>query len=182
MRTVIFGAATSLDNFLARSDGSVDWLRWGEGAAAIMKDVWSAIDTVIMGRKTYEVARGHARPEAGPKNANPIPYPGMASYVFSSTLADEPGVTVVRESAVPFVRRLKGEPGRDICVMGGGLLARPLLEAGLIDRIGFNIHPVLLGSGVPVFHPLPRQIDLELEECRPLGNGCAYVSYRVLHG
>ena len=65
--------------------------------------------------------------------------------------------------------------------MGGGELARPLFEAGLIDRVGFNIHPVLLGSGVPAFHAMTRQIDLELEECRPFKNGCVYVSYRVVH-
>ncbi len=65
--------------------------------------------------------------------------------------------------------------------MGGGELARSLFEAGLIDEIGFNIHPVLLGAGVPVFHPMSRQIDLELHECRAFKNGCVYVSYRVKH-
>ena len=56
MRTVTFGGATSLDNFLARPDGGVDWLRWNDGAAEIMKTFWSSIDTVLMGRKTYEAA------------------------------------------------------------------------------------------------------------------------------
>jgi dihydrofolate reductase len=79
------------------------------------------------------------------------------------------------------VRRLKGESGTDIVVMGGGELARPLFEAGLIDRIGLSIHPVLLGTGVPVFHPMTRDIRLELEECRPFKNGCIFVSYRVVH-
>jgi riboflavin biosynthesis pyrimidine reductase len=65
--------------------------------------------------------------------------------------------------------------------MGGGELAWPLLEAGLIDEIGFNIHPVLLGAGIPVFHAMKRQIDLELLECRSFKNGCVYVLYRVKH-
>jgi dihydrofolate reductase len=65
--------------------------------------------------------------------------------------------------------------------MGGGELARSLFEAGLIDEIGFNIHPILLGSGVPLFHPMGHQIDLELRECRALKSGCVYVSYRVKH-
>jgi dihydrofolate reductase len=63
--------------------------------------------------------------------------------------------------------------------MGGGELARSLFEADLIDEIGFNIHPVLLGSGIPLFHPMSHQIDLELQECRPFKNGCVYVTYRV---
>jgi dihydrofolate reductase len=78
-----------------------------------------------------------------------------------------------------FVRDLKEQDGKDICLMGGGELARSLFEAGLIDEIGFNIHPVLLGSGIPLFHPMSRQIDLELLECRALSNGCVYVTYRV---
>jgi dihydrofolate reductase len=63
--------------------------------------------------------------------------------------------------------------------MGGGALARPLFEAGLIDEIGFNIHPVLLGAGIPLFHPMQRQINLALLDCRPFKNGCVYVRYRV---
>ena len=57
--------------------------------------------------------------------------------------------------------------------------ARSLFEAGLIDEVGFNIHPVLLGSGIPLFHPMSRQIDLELRECRAFKNGCVCITYRV---
>jgi dihydrofolate reductase len=63
--------------------------------------------------------------------------------------------------------------------MGGGDFAKTLFEAGLIDEIGFNIHPVLLGRGVPLFYEMNRQIDLELLECKPFQNGCVYVLYRV---
>jgi dihydrofolate reductase len=65
--------------------------------------------------------------------------------------------------------------------MGGGLLAKSLFEADLIDEIGFNIHPVLLGSGIPLFHEMNHQINLELIECKPFKNGCVMVSYRVKH-
>ena len=170
-RKVTFGGANSLDNYLARPDHAVDWLMWGDEAAAVMADFWKTIDTVLMGRKTYEVA---ARSGMGGG------YRGVTSYVFSRTLADPGGgVTVVRDDAPGFVRELKQKAGKDICLMGGGELARPLFEAGLIDEIGFNIHPVLLGSGIPLFHPMSRQIDLELMECRPFKNGCVYVTYRV---
>jgi len=63
--------------------------------------------------------------------------------------------------------------------MGGGDLARSLFEAGLIDEMRFNIHPVLLGQGIPLFHELKRQIDLELLDCQRFTNGCVYVLYRV---
>jgi dihydrofolate reductase len=175
MRKVTFGGANSLDNYLARPDHAVDWLLWGKEAAAVMADYWKTIDTVLMGRKTYEVA---ARSGKGGGS-----FPGVKCYVFSRTLADGAvkGATLVKEDAAAFVRRLKEQDGKDICLMGGGELARPLFEAGLIDEIGFNIHPVLLGSGIPLFHPMNRQIDLELLECRPFKNGCVYVIYRVKH-
>jgi dihydrofolate reductase len=174
VRKVTFGGANSLDNYLARPDHAVDWLMWGDEAAAVMADYWKTIDTVLMGRKTYEVALRSGQ-DGG--------YPGVATYVFSRTLpAGSRGrATIISSDAVDFVRDLKGHSGKDICLMGGGELARPLFEAGLIDEIGFNIHPVLLGSGIPVFHPMSRQIDLELRECRAFKNGCVLVRYRVKH-
>jgi dihydrofolate reductase len=175
MRKITFGGATSLDNYLGRPDHAVDWLLWGDEAAAVTADYWKTIDTVLMGRKTYEVAvrSGHG---CGA-------YPGMTTYVFSRTLPEgsHQGVTIIRQDAARFVRDLKGQGGRDICLMGGGELALSLFEAGLIDEVGFNIHPVLLGSGIPAFHPMSRQIDLELGECRAFKNGCVYVTYRVKH-
>jgi dihydrofolate reductase len=175
MRKVTFGGANSLDNYIARPDHAVDWLLWGKEAAAVMNDYWKSIDTVVMGRKTYEVAL-----RSGQGGGS---YPGVKTYVCSRTLLEgsQKGVTVVSQDAAEFVRDLKKQDGKDICVIGGGELARSLFEAGLIDEIGFNIHPVLLGSGIPLFHPMSRQIDLTLLECKPFKNGCVYVSYRVKH-
>ena len=174
MRKITFGGANSLDNYLARPDHAVDWLMWGDEAAAVMADYWKTIDTILMGRKTYEVAL---------RSGQGGGYAGMTTYVFSRTLPAglHGDATIISADAVDFVRDLKRQAGKDICLMGGGELARPLLEAGLIDEIGFNIHPVLLGSGIPLFHPMNKQIALELRECRAFKNGCVLVSYRVKH-
>jgi len=59
--------------------------------------------------------------------------------------------------------------------------SRSLFEAGLIGEIGFNIHPVLLGAGVPLFHPMSRPINLELRECRAFKNGRVHVTYQIKH-
>jgi dihydrofolate reductase len=105
----------------------------------------------------------------------------MKSYVFSRTLKPrkQRNLEIVSGDAVKVMKQLKKADGKDICVMGGGELARSLFDAGLIDEIGFNIHPVLLGSGIPLFHEMKQQIDLDLLECKRFQNGCVYVSYRV---
>jgi dihydrofolate reductase len=174
VRKVTFGVANSLDNFIARTDHAVDWLLWGKEAAAVMRDYWKTIDTVVMGRKTYEVAlrSGHGGGS----------YPGVTTYVCSRTLraTADCAVEIIPEAS-DFLRKLKRRKGKDICVMGGGELAQSLLEAHLIDEIGLNIHPVLLGSGIPLFLPLEQQVNLELLECRSFTNGCVLVRYRVKH-
>ena len=59
--------------------------------------------------------------------------------------------------------------------------AHAVFEAELIDEVGMNIHPVLLGAGIPLFHPMRRPIGLELAECKTFKNGCILVTYRVKH-
>ncbi|HSI88597.1 MAG TPA: dihydrofolate reductase family protein [Pyrinomonadaceae bacterium] len=178
MRKVTFGAAVSLDNFIAADNDAMDWLLFGDGTVEVMNEYWPRIDTILMGRKTWEVSRQNAPPESSSVDGG-----GIATYVFSRTLTPDaaPGATVISENAGDFVRELKSQPGKEICMMGGGDLARSLFEADVIDEVGLNIHPVILGSGVPLFHLMGRRIELELLECRPFQNGCVYVIYRVKH-
>lgn len=145
MRKVTFGVANSLDNYIARADGSVDWLRAADESASALAEFWKTIDAVVIGRKTYEPVL---------KSGAPFPAaPGVRNYVLSRTLTESPhkSVEIVGEDAVDFVGRLKGERGKGIFVMGGGELARPLFEAGLIDEVWVTIQPVLLGRAT-----LPR--------------------------
>jgi len=173
MRKVTFGGANSLDNYIARKDGSYDWITWSKELNPIMKKYWKNIDAVVMGRKTYEVtAKGGTDVGVGP----------IKTYVCSRTLKKAPNKHVeVVADAVKLVKRLKSEPGKEICIMGGGLLAKSLFEAGLIDEIGFNIHPILLGGGVPAFLDPGVRVKLELTEARPLDGGCVLVYYKVKH-
>ena len=172
MRKVTFGGANSLDNYIARKDDAVDWLMWSKEVAAIMQDFWTNIDTIVMGRKTYEVAMKTGGGDSGS-------YPGITTYVCSRTMSTKSkGMNIVSD-AVELVRKLKKEKGKDICIMGGGDLAKSLFEADLIDEIGFNVHPVLLGSGIPLFHEMPKQINLKLLKCQQLTNGCVVLTYKV---
>ena len=180
MRTITYGGAVSLDGFLAAADGSYDWLHFSADVQQIMTEFWKGVDVMLMGRKTWEVAAaqsgGTSRRSTKRRQARA---PKMRTYVFSRTLPplDAPGVELVRGDAVAFVRELKQRPGGRICLMGGGELATSLIAAGLVDEVGLNIHPILLGSGVPVFRDTGRRVSVTLEECRPIDGGCVLARY-----
>jgi dihydrofolate reductase len=174
MRKVTYGGAASLDLMIAGPDEAMDWMLWSDDAAAISGASWQGVDTILMGRKTYEFA---ARGGGGDGDPG-----GITTYIFSRTMAEAPkGAELVRGPAADFVRDLKARPGGDIILMGGGELGSALIEAGLVDEIGLNVHPVLLGSGTPAFRPMARRVALELVESRPIARGCVFLRYRVIN-
>src|SRR5215203_5328497 len=114
MRKVTFGVANSLDNFIARPDGAVDWLMWSDEAALVMKDFWQKIDTILMGRKTYEVGLALS-PKKNKRKSAGSPFGGMKTYVFSRTLKEAgEDVEIISENAADFVRHLKEQDGKEI--------------------------------------------------------------------
>lgn len=183
MRIVTYGGAVSLDGYLAGPDGAVDWLHFSKDVQQIMTDYWKDVDAILMGRKTWAVAAAQAPRSRRKPGGKPRKEPAMRTYVFSRTLApiDRPGVELVRDDAAGFVRDLKQRPGKGICLMGGGEFAQSLLAAGLVDEIGLNIHPILLGSGIPAFRDAGHRIALRLTECRQIDGGCVFVRYAVGH-
>ena len=174
MRTVTYGAACTLDGFIAGKDGEIDWLHMSKDVGEIMREYWKSIDTILMGRKTWDVAL---------KMGGGASSPGMRTFVFSRTLGsiNAKGVELVRSDAAAFVRDLKAGPGKGICMMGGGDFARSLFAADLIDEVGMNVQPILLGSGIPLFTDAGRRVPLELISSRCIAGGCVYSTYRVKH-
>jgi len=176
MRTVTYGAACSLDGFIALADGSMDWLHFTRDVQDVVAKYWATIDVMLMGRKTWEVATANA-----PAGGEEPSMAGITTYVFSRTLQSvDRGAHLVREDAGEFVRQLKEQPGKGICVMGGGELAQSLFAAGVIDEVGLNVHPIILGSGIPFFRDPGRRISLRLTEARVLDGGCVLMNYRVV--
>ncbi len=185
MRKVKYFVANSLDNFIARLDGGVEWL-FNDGTDYGMAEFFRSVDCMLLGRKTYEVAIGHNQPLRKSRKAKKKASfsGGMQSFVFSRTLkaGPEDDFKVVSENAGAFVRELKSEPGKDIWLMGGGELAGSLLTEGVVDELSLNIHPVLLGQGIPLFQGVTRQLNLELVSTKAHPNGCVQVEYLVKPG
>lgn len=172
MRTVIYGGACSLDGFFTGPNGELDWLHFSQDVQTVIARSFAAADTILFGRKSWEAAVASGQGAATP---------GMTAFVFSRTLTSLPpgAATLVKDDPGTFVRALKQQPGKDILVMSGGNLARALLAAGVVDEIGMNVHPVLLGSGTPAFVDCGHRVRLDLTEARAIDGGCVLMTYRV---
>jgi|SRR5579884_2377375 len=180
MRDVVYEVACSLDGFIAGPNGEIDWLEVPEARDATwsyLEAFWASVDTLIMGRKTYEDMVKQGNPEADQMLASVTP------YVFSRTLASvaTPNAHLAREDAAARVRELKAQPGKRIWLFGGGNFASSMFAADLVDEISINVIPILLGAGVPLFVDPGRRVPLDLTETRAMGGGCTMLRYRVAH-
>lgn len=172
MRKLIYHVATTVDGFIARADGTWDFFPQEGDHVTDFIESWKTYDTVLMGRKTYEVGLN-----LGVTN----PYPSMKSYVFSRSMGESPDplVRLVSGDVSEFVSGLKKEEGKDIYLCGGGDLAAQLLAAGLIDEVKVKLNPVVLGSGTPVLGEIARPIDLELVDTKVYDSGVVLLTYAV---
>lgn len=161
----------SLDGFIAGPDGDFDWIPDEPGID------WAAFtsrfDTVIMGRRTWEVVGGRG---------SDGPVAGVETVVFSRTLepSEGAGTTITDEDPAVVVDRLRERGGGDIWLMGGGDIFRTLLDASRVDGVEVAVVPVLLGDGVPF---LPRReawtrLTLRSEEAYP--SGIVFLAYEVV--
>lgn len=161
MRKLVLYIAASLDGFIAGEGERLDWLDRVEGQGDNGYEAfYGGVDTVLMGRKTYDWIMNHAE----------FPYAGKDCYVFSHTPRENTkDVTFVSEDPAAFVSRLKAQPGNQIWLVGGGGLLRPLLEAGLVDEMILTIAPVVLGKGIPLFQNLETEIGFTLKNMERYG-------------
>ena len=163
MRKVVLGLGISLDGYIARKNGAVDWLSmdWDYDWTKFFK----TIDVVLMGRKSWDAALKMFAESESKKKSNL--YGAMETYVFSKTLKESgvEGVQIVSGDLESFVARLKAEEGKNIWLSGGGELAKSFLDADLVDEIYLGVSPLLLGSGLPLFPELAREIPLRLVSC-----------------
>ncbi|MFP5234970.1 MAG: dihydrofolate reductase family protein [Acidobacteriota bacterium] len=168
MRRLRYCVAASLDGFIAGPNDENDWIV--SDPSFDFAALWAQFDTLLMGRRTYEVAI---------KRLPDLKNMGKRLVVVSTTLEEEPGATIVRDNIPEAVAKLKAEPGKDIWLMGGGMLFRTLLDAELVDAVEVSFMPVLLGSGVPLL-PRGNRAQLHLKNCTVMPSGTALLLYSVL--
>jgi dihydrofolate reductase len=169
---VRYRVVASLDGYIAGPTGEVDWIV--PDPAIDLASVYAGVDTVLLGRRTYELT---LQPGAPPWPA------GWRIYVFSRTLRAEehPTVTIVGADADATVATLRAERGRDIWLFGGGSLFASLLAADLVDQVEIAIMPVLLGGGTPLLASGAPRTGLTLTHSRAYPSGMMSLQYDVQH-
>lgn len=167
MRRIQYFVACSLDGFIATDNDDISWLFTDNDYG--YKEFFDSIDTTLTGRKTFDIIRGF----------DEFPYSGKKNYVFSRQLMNvsDPEVEYISNDIVPFIRRLKEEAGKNIWLVGGASLASVLENASLIDDYIISIHPVLLGSGKPLFSESSGIRHLQLHECSNFPSGLVQLRY-----
>lgn len=170
MRKVILSLGISLDSYIARPNGDVDFLFMPKDYS--MSSFFATVDTAIMGRKTLE---GGLKMSGGS-----LPASSMAYYVFSQSKPPGKcdGWTFVNEAPAAFIARLRRHSGKNIWLMGGGELARDFLKADLVDELHLAIMPVLLGEGIPLFPSGFPQREFTLIENKTYSKGMIALKYK----
>jgi dihydrofolate reductase len=158
--------ASSLDGFIARKDGGIDWL-FADGDYGY-KRFYNSVDTILMGRKTYETALRLGENFAG-----------KTCYVFTRRKRASKGNITFVSDPVSLAKRIKSELGKGIFLEGGGETISTFLNEGLIDEIVLSIHPILIGEGIPLFRNLKNQIGLKLLDSTSFKSGLVQLRFEV---
>jgi dihydrofolate reductase len=177
----------SLDGQFSDSDGGVGWAkRDGDELTDYVKRSRGGITTYLFGKTTYQMFASFWPTPAG-KAANPFFAKILGEgqkIVFSKSLtkADWENTTIEPEADAQTIGRLKASKGGDCLIFGSESLVRDLTQRGLIDEYQLVLNPVILGSGRPLFGPLPKNVELQLLEAKPFKNGTVLLRYRPVRG
>lgn len=172
MNASVFVGA-SVDGFIARPDGGLDWLPPGGGEEHGYEAFMASVDALVIGRNTYETVLGF---DAWPYGEKPVfvlstrPLPPAPAGAVVDRMAGEPADIVSRLAARGFRH----------AYVDGGITIQRFLRAGLIQRLVVTRVPVLIGSGIPLFGELPRDVLLRHVATRQYASGLVQSEYVVV--
>jgi dihydrofolate reductase len=178
-RKIIVYIAASADGYIARPDGDVEWLnRRPRNVDYGMRAFYRTIDTILIGRKTYDWAMDYYKKIGKTEGMFDTK---VDNYVFSRKPPRRPaaGVQFVSGSVKAFAQRLRATPGKHIWMMGGGGLIASFLDAGEIDEFDIHVIPVFIGKGIPLVAPRHRDIPLRLRSSQKYPDGVVRLRYEV---
>lgn len=183
MRRIIVCNWLSLDGFIAGPEGETEWFSWSDEIAAFYKKMQQDVDTILLGRKTYDIMAAYW-PTAQSASEDPEIISHMndsRKIVYSTTLAnaDWSNTTISKQIDAAAIRALKKEAGKDIIVYGSGSIVSALTNLGLVDRFYIMICPILLGSGKPLAGGLEHFVQLKKPDVHPFAAGGVLLQYHL---
>ncbi|NRF40397.1 dihydrofolate reductase family protein [Pedobacter foliorum] len=175
MRKLVLGLAVTLDGYIEGPNGEYDWCFTDQDYG--LNEFFTRVDAIFIGRKSYEMAQQYA----DSNNGELVPgMPSMTEYVFSKTLKSvKEGAMLVSDDSIAEARRIKEQPGKDIWLFGGASLTDALMKEGLVDELWMSVHPILLGTGKPLFRSQESRTKLTLLESKTYETGLVSLRYSI---
>lgn len=194
MRRILMFNRVTADGYFAGSDGNLDWVVPEPAIDRMGADALPHVDTVLFGRRTYELFAGfwpHVADDAtakDPHDARPLSTEQramarglneMTKLVFSKTLNDVSwrNSRIVRDLDPAETQAMKQQPGKDMIIFGSGSIVSQLTQHSLIDEYQIVVSPVVLGRGRPLFAAVPKDVRLTLLEARGFPSGNVLLRY-----
>lgn len=179
-RRVILDLAVTLDGFIEGPNGEIDWCIMDPDME--FTHFLNQIDTILYGRKSYELW-GEYIPKNGDSDTEKEMWGLVHSkekYVFSRTQkrADHKAI-YINDNILEEVNKLKKNPGKDIWLYGGASLITHFIHLGLVDEFRLSVHPVVLGSGKPLFIDIKQRLNLKLVNTKTFSSGVIQLCYHL---
>lgn len=187
MRNLNLIAQTSLDGFVAGANGEFDNFIGGEENLEFVCNITDSADAAMFGRISYELLES-SWPTAGSKpgaTKNEIKYSNWynsaAKIVLSTTLRKDnlKNVTIISDDLFPWINKIKEQQGKDILIFGSPTIVYELLNLHIIDNIWLIVHPVIFGSGIPLFRKSNQVTKFALLNSQQLSNGTLCNKYAL---
>lgn len=167
MTKILVYIATSLDGYIARENGGIDWLP--ESSESSYDIFYKSVDTVIMGKTTYDQVLTFGE----------YPYKDKKSFVFSTTQQNNDENAEFVSDIEKFVKDIFSGTGENIWLVGGAKIIASFLKQGAVDEIIITKIPVILGNGTPLFQNIKDETKLELIKTEKFGQ-LVDLHYKVL--
>lgn len=168
MRKIILFVASSLDGYIAKNDGGVDWLPTNNSSG--YGEFYKSVDVVIMGKKTYDQVL----------TFGPYPYDDKKSYVFTrnNDVNKDENIQFVND-VEKLVKDIISNPGKDVWLVGGSKIISIFLNLGFVDEIILSVIPTVLGRGIPLFTDVQKETKFELIKTTDYG-ALVELHYKIL--
>lgn len=178
MRKIILDLAVTLDGFIEGPNGEIDWCIMDDDMD--FEGFLSGIDSIFYGRVSYDMW-GNFQPDESASEAEKNLWKNVHSkkkYVFTSKPGQDTNAASISSNIAGNVRAIQRQEGKDIWLYGGSKLIKTFVDLGLIDVYRLSVHPVVLGSGKPLFEGLKERINFELTGVNRFKSGVVQLIYK----